>query len=70
MTWLEGAKDNSEYTKPSEDALGTEDFAFKAAAVAGGVGIPPQPRTGQTVSHPAGRWTTSTSHRREFADDL
>ena len=56
MTWLEGATEESEYIKPTEDAPGTAGAAAKAAEIAGGAGVPPQPGTGQTVTqHVGGR---------------
>lgn len=54
MTWLEGATEDSEYIKPAEDAPGTEGAAGKAAEIAGGAGVPPQPGTGQTVTQQVG----------------
>lgn len=54
MTWLEGATEESEYIRPLEDAPGTEGAAAKAAEIAAGAGVPPQPGTGQTATQQAG----------------
>ena len=55
ITWLEGGADESEYIKASDGLPGTEGAAAKAAAVAGGAGVPVQSGTGVTVTQQIGK---------------